>query len=432
VRHQEPRTPSAAIIRLVNADHWSDARDRLVEAGLPRIAAELPNAVFVAAQERHHPLHELIFTANAATSPGAVLVDSALSETTIWLASSHGRGERGWWSRLLRKLASDPGNASGALAEIRALGCLLQSRESPAGGFDVHRMPVDGRGADFVVCHNGIEVHVEVATLRINDDELERQLDLDEHEEALLIQAKAAAENHLKESGASRCTATATATWNSSKLRRHSVEVTAMRNESGEVSAFSFAARLVQPFGPVKMGSTAHTIASRIAGRKPAGQIPADRPGILWFDLADPSWTFNVNDAHPVKVFPKGTNLASTPGIWHSFYGVAGKTPVFERSAVALEFGEEHPQWQPQHFNGRFRSAEGRCWSAAVLRCINGLVVFEHPDPTIRLPLPILRQLAALPGYSVEASLHRYGDDDVSDLNVRLEQSDRMLRFFAS
>jgi len=409
------------------------AKNRLTEAGLGGIAALIPNELVTVAKNLpdDHPLYELLFTASSANSVTAVLTNTAFTEISKWLPSAEGKGEAGWWTRQLRMLADDPGNASGRLAEIRALGSMLSNQASISGGLRPRINRASGRSADFLVGADS-SVHVEVCTVRINGDELRRLQDLDHKAESLQAVARAAAEEHLASTTNSEAHATASAEWKSgSEIRRHQVTATAMRREDGTVATFTLATKVVRPYGAPKPEGTSHTVISRLAGRKPSGQIPPDRPGVLWLDLCDPSWSFSIRNAQPVELFRLGMALASTSGLWHSFYGRAGITPIFERAAVNIVFGDEEPQWEPQAFDGRFRSPQNRAWSAAVLRCTDGVVVFEHPNPIVRLPLSVLREFAALPGYSAETSFHRFDDDDSLELMRRLDDTERRIRFYA-
>jgi hypothetical protein len=146
-------------------------------------------------------------------------------------------------------------------------------------------------------------------------------------------------------------------------------------------------------------------------------------------DLSDPDWAMRVNDTRPVDVFHKGLNLGTTHGIWHSFYGRKGATPMMERHAIAYDSGGK--MTTTQLFDGRFRSDDQRDWSAAVLRCVDGIVIFEHPKPTTMLPMSILRQLIDLDGYSPYASIHRF-DDDPEAVTRRLDEIEKMLSFYAT
>jgi hypothetical protein len=102
-----------------------------------------------------------------------------------------------------------------------------------------------------------------------------------------------------------------------------------------------------------------------------------------------------------------------------------------ERGAILVpEFG--HRFSHLQKVDGRFRrEGEDRTWSAAVIRCTDGLVIFEHPRPLHPLPFRLLRELIALEGYSPTESYHRYAEEDWEGLRQRLENVEAALDFYA-
>jgi hypothetical protein len=103
-----------------------------------------------------------------------------------------------------------------------------------------------------------------------------------------------------------------------------------------------------------------------------------------------------------------------------------------ERGAVCLpEAGRLFSH--VQLFDGRFRLVddEARSWSAAVIRCTDGLALFEHPEPLNPLHFRTLRELVALEGYSPTESFHRYSEGDWEGLWQRLEAVETALDFYA-
>jgi hypothetical protein len=254
---------------------------------------------------------------------------------------------------------------------------------------------------------------------------------MDSVEPEMNATARTAAIESLGSKPGSRTNAVATAEREGvgARRQRHQVSASAVRRHDGGHFVLSMVTKSVRPYGEPRREGDAHTLASRLASKKPPGQVPAGKAGILWMDLSDPDWAMRVNNTRPIEVFHKGLNLGITHGIWHSFYGRKGVTPIMERHAIAYDFGGE--MMTPQIFDGRCRSDTQRCWSAAVLRCVDGIVIFEHPKPAVMLPMSIMRQLTDLNGYAPYASIHRF-DDDPEAVSRRLDEIEKMLSFYAT
>ena len=109
--------------------------------------------------------------------------------------------------------------------------------------------------------------------------------------------------------------------------------------------------------------------------------------------LAIPSVSYASAPSQPVVVFWKGMNLATTPGMWHLFYGQKGLSPMFARSPVGFSMGDFAPV-SLQQFDGRFQGAAGGYWSLAILKCLDALVVFENPNADRVVPFEVLRACA--------------------------------------
>jgi hypothetical protein len=309
---------------------WDDLKHELIDAGLDTLAKMIPEqlAHAVLAIDGDHPARELLLSPRSRPLPAfARLTDHALEHIARWLEMPGGAAERGWLTSKLDNLSDSAQNASGAMAELRALGTMLSTADGPSGGLGVTPFHSKARAPDFRV-GRAVEAYVEVCCVRINEDERKRQQEFDVHEEMLRERAKDAAEAHQRSaSPKGGSSAFATAEWRdtSKRVHRHSVEATAFTRPDGSVVTFALSTRLVSPAGPLKAQGAVHTVASRIAGRKTGGQVPDGRPGILWMDLVDPSWCVRVKDARPAEVFWKGMALANTPGVWHAVSASRGR-----------------------------------------------------------------------------------------------------------
>jgi hypothetical protein len=404
---------------------WEEIERNLREANAAELIEHVPRRLVeeVIANDSDHPLARLFLEPEL---PSAWLTSKAIANIKGWLGSERGKSSRPWWTARLKFLTGD--SAAGYLAEIRALGVALPSSSTIGDGLKIAPYSAEGRASEFRIEDDTGEVFLEVCCARMNEDEADRVEWIESVEPLMTARAHDAAIEALGIEPGARANATATIERASEGApQRHQVSTSAMRRPDGGHFVISTVVKAVRPYGEPRTEGEAHTLASRLAGKKPPGQVPAGRAAILWMDLSDPDWAMRVRDTLPVDVFRKGLNLGTTHGIWHSFYGRKGVTPLMRRHAIAFNFAGEMAT--SQIFNGRFFGDAQRCWSAAVLRCVDGLVTFEHPRPNVLLPMPILRELRDLDG--PYASVHRF-DEDGDAVTRRLDDIEKMLAFYAA
>lgn len=414
--------------------NWTVKLHELRENEFTHLAEALSEAAYAAgaAAPLSHPVALLL--ANITDHRPATTIretELALSQVCRWLDTPVGSKHRGWYQSKLKALAKDTSNAAGALGEIRAFGTLL-STFGELTHLQVSPNPTvkNARSADFAF-HDNESTRVEVCTLRTNDDELLRQEQLREVEAQLTREARAAAEEALPvDVGASK-EARANGVWRSPKgeIQRHSVSAKAVRHQDGRAIVVSTGLHDIIPQGPDKGGPT-HTVASRVAARKGSGQVPNGVASVLWMDCCDQTWPLTLSRTSPVEVFWKGMMLASTFGVWHAFYGEKGSTPMMERSPVGLPLGPLSSA-SMQQFDGRFYGDQGDCWSLAVLKCTDGLALFENPNARKPVPFVVLRGLCGLRGYAPHYSFHRYAEDGMAQLHKQVELVQDQLAFMA-
>lgn len=391
--------------------------------------AALPGKAFVCALSRggNHPLLALVDPdAREPAKSIALETDRCLRAIESWTKTEDAAPLLSWLNGKKGELGKDAINASGALAELRAFGTLLSTLYAITY-VPVRPVPASkDRSPDFALRDN--ETYVEVCCLRHNDQEAFRVGERERLEPRLIERSREAAQQVL------------------AQHPNHSVRVDVRTTlESGEYVDVSTSADLLpngrvltlavsifepRPEGPEKKEGRIHTIASRIGGKKRAGQIPEGKPGVLWMDCCDPSWALSKREADPVNVMWQGMNLATTYGLWHAFYGRMGEAVMMAAGPVGLELGEKFGHASHQQFPGRFLTEEGRAWSAAVLKFRDGLVIFENPYANVPLPFSILRGITALRGYCPLRSLHRYAND-FEGLRLRVKQTEDMLRYMA-
>lgn len=401
---------------------WTAAVGALRDQGLLSLATVIPRPSWEAADvDEEHPLHDLLrLRSLRGPTAYARVTNSALGRIDAWSKAGNSDAWGGWWSGKLRMLEGTPSHAAGVLAEIRAFGAMLST-----SGNIVHE-DVDphtdrrNKAPDFRIEKKN--VYVEVCAARINEHESKRQGQLEKEQAVLRERARCAAKAKANTSGVP------SRVHESSRIKTVTGPK-ATRQETVEAGAFALpdddggsAMTLTLTLkGPTKPGQT---VAKALRGKKPPGQVPEGSAGVLWMDLSQPPWVLQCSDADPARVFWMGMNLASGGGVWHSFYGQKGITPEVERAYVG--FPEPHPGLRRIEFDGRFATEEERCWSAAVLRFGDGLVVFEHPSPRVVLPFEVLQWLTALEGYDPMRSLHRFAASDTS-LPRRIEDAHRRL-----
>ena len=409
------------------------ALERLRANGLDGLAA-LPEQALRRCLKygKGHPLFDTIERVpSAATAPPAVVVetDCCLRAVEQWSRSEEASGLRACVDNKKNALGNAPHDASGVLAELRAFGSMLSTL-----GEIVHVpvMPIprrkNQRTPDFSL---GVPLGavVEVCCLRRNDRESQGQRETDAVLPVLEERSRQAATDAAAAHPGKSALANASARIPSGQ-RRVDVSTTAIPLPNGRILTSCIALRESSPQGPDK-GGVVHTIASRIAGKKSPGQVPADSAGVLWLDCSDPTWPLDAEKTQPVLVQWQGLNLATTFGVWHAFYGQKDVTPMMDCAPVGFPVDRSELISTLQQFPGRFWNPEEACWSAAVLKCVDKLVIFENPNATVPLPLNVLRGLTALRGYCPIRSVHRYSERDET-LMQRLGTMEDQLRYMAA
>lgn len=420
----------------MNDVEWAQIVDQLNRSDADLFGSMIPRAVVEAALVRgeKHPVAKLILQPERLE---ARATHQALRRIKAWLETADGNAHQSWVHSKIHKLVGgDEAEATSILAELRALGTLLSTSGCPKD----ERAPLvaepnsptgKGKSPDFRLTSLP-PTYIEVCCARWNDGERARQQRIDDAEKAMLAEASEKARAAALAAPTSHVTARATSAWSApdGSTERHELSVSAVALSPEQVITMSLTHRGVQPQGrPKKNETESHALASRVSGKKPPGQVPSGSPGVLWMDFCDSEWALTVADTRPVELEWKQLPLATTRGVWHAFYGQRNKTPFFTRAAISLGLGEERAHVFIQQFDARLRNTEHRCWSAAVLRCIDGVVIFENPDPLVPLPFPVLRELVGLEGYSPEMSFHRFAEGDFDGLRARLDDVEKRLRF---
>ena len=122
---------------------------------------------------------------------------------------------------------------------------------------------------------------------------------------------------------------------------------------------------------------------------------------ILWLNIAN-KLELNVDKTLPIRsVLHHNDTFIGTNGIWHSFYGEKDKSIfAFEGHSLKLANNSEH-YLQKRH-DGLFR--ERASLSAAIIECVDGIVIFQNPWSCKPLTTETLRLLFKLHQFRPEYS----------------------------
>ncbi len=156
---------------------------------------------------------------------------------------------------------------------------------------------------------------------------------------------------------------------------------------------------VVHPAGRPKDPETlGENVASKFASIKPrAHQAQTNRANVLWIDLQDEDCTgFFPESVLPVMISDDGF---CSIGLWHAFYGLPD-TPIFEHHAIGPGLRQDV---RSMKFPGMF--AQTTAWAAVVLSFPRYTVVFEHPNPGVRLPAATWPMVLRLPALRLHLSL---------------------------
>lgn len=148
------------------------------------------------------------------------------------------------------------------------------------------------------------------------------------------------------------------------------------------------------------------TIDRVLNAKRDGGQAVPGEVNILYLDLRR-EWGVRAFEASPSLTYEgQGMHYVGTFGVWHAFYGEAGRRTLLpdRASTYFLPFLESAYAQQQQGF---FR--ERTQWSAAVLAVTDGVVLFENPWADVPVSESLLRDLLRLDRCRIERSWFRGG-----------------------
>ncbi|MCA9321029.1 MAG: hypothetical protein KDB53_09855 [Planctomycetes bacterium] len=296
------------------------------------------------------------------------------TDTAIKWATRN-EGIRTWLDRKISTACNESAfeNSAAALAEVRALGALLEA------GFEVEPLSESRDPTpEFEVSAGGEKVRVEVHCKQMNGEEAER----------------------LAKFYAS----------------------TSERPAKGNVNVTT---HIAHPGGRPRQGeNVGQNVAHKFASIK-AGARQAEGPSILWLDLQDEDWWAIGRDyAHPLI---SAHDALMTGPLWAGLYG-RRSTPILEGA-----FAERTTTGRPalrMGFPGLFQQSAG--WSAAILAFPRDTLILENPDPSAGIPLSIAPELLSLPWVRFEHSWMQWPHQTNRSLRQRIAEAHRRLRGAAS
>lgn len=312
--------------------------------GLELLLSRCDEAVL---QNVDHPLTELLSRCDAAEERGVVeplleLLDGSLER----LCDQRQRFEPWLGGRLASVWSHEPVRSVGALAEVEALGVLVSefSSSSPVREKSNEQTP-DFRAASELCC----DVYTPRESQQ-NKETVARELET--------------------QSGMVRIAL--------------SHPLTGSGGQSLEYPANKVADRFLN------------------AKRRSRQQSPTE-PTILYVD-ARRAWGLSAEDTLPFRtVYSKGVHWVGTFGVWHAFYGAAGKRVMLRDRASLVSLGSSDAY--EQQGDGLFR--ENSRWAGAIIAVRDGLVFFENPWAANPLTHQTVRKLLRLDRTRAEYSWFR-------------------------
>lgn len=297
---------------------------------------------------RPHPLATLL---------GDLHKPSQVAHNTASATKRILRHDETWLKKIRRRLLdqSDPTNAAGAFAEIRAYGAMLEA------GLDV--VPLNTKKgqptADFRCSSTDIDVIIEVHCRQLSN---ETQKSIDEHKKEL--------------------------------KRRF--------EESSTSGAVMGGPLVIRPLGDPKGGRTvtAKAISTICQMKGEEKQFSNRSANVLWIDLQDDHAFHGMLGEDIASPIRSWDGKFTSGELWYALYGWIG-APIFEQFPdVPLRepFRMEH--------DGRYnRTDQPTLLSAVIATFPRATVLLEHPSPTTVLPDSFREKAMLLPWVKVERSL---------------------------
>ncbi len=213
-------------------------------------------------------------------------------------------------------------NAAAALAEIRALGTLLE------GGLSVMPVPEGNSKTPDFHGSSPVEFYVEVHCKQMNKTQAEA-------------------------------------------LKEFREQPMPPPDETG----FSCKAISVSPMGGKSEETNVENVAQKIAQVKPkSAQVHPEALNILWLDFEDEDlWGASVKHCVPIS---SSQHRFYSGGIWLAFYGNKG-TPLLEHHHIHREDGAIE-QTQQMRFDGRFRQSDN-LFNAVIISFPSAMICFDNP-----------------------------------------------------
>jgi len=166
-----------------------------------------------------------------------------------------------------------------------------------------------------------------------------------------------------------------------------------------------------------KIFSTNKTIARLISAKRKNDQTRVGKPNILWLNLTN-KLNLSVQATLPVcSVSKDHENNVGSFGVWHSFYGERSHS-AFAYEGHSLRFHDNSKPYKQHTNNGLFRDRPNL--SAALIQCMDGIVVYQNPWATMPLLKHQLANLFKVNKFKPEYSWITFSEPE--KLKMRVEE----------
>ena len=123
---------------------------------------------------------------------------------------------------------------------------------------------------------------------------------------------------------------------------------------------------------------------------------------MLWLDLCSGPNSMLVDTSHALPFASRAGPIVSG-ALWAAVYGTCG-LPIIEARAHGRHV------IVPMGHNGKFRDSRTKL-SGVIAACSDGVVLLEHPNPTVSLPQRFRNAMLMLMDFKAERSVCAWGDD---------------------
>jgi hypothetical protein len=171
--------------------------------------------------------------------------------------------------------------------------------------------------------------------------------------------------------------------------------------------------------------STNKVIDKLLNAKRKNDQTVENKKNILWIDVKQKLKLSVVQTLPMQSVNYGGQTFIGSFGLWHAFYG-SKEESLFPRERYNLKFSRSRPNdIYTQKVEGLFR--ERRYLSAAIISCLDGLVLFENPWSQTPLSDDDIKKISKLYQFRPEFSFIQ-GENLEACINHHLKSIELLLK----